>query len=235
MIEEILNSQKEFFKTNETKSISFRITILKKLKQVLQQNEKLLSEAIYLDFNKSEFETYLTEFGFLYIEIDEAVKKLKKWSAKKSVSSSLINFPSKNYILPEPLGVTLIISAWNYPYQLAIAPAIASLAAGNTVVVKPSEVAIHSSNALKKVISENFDSNHLAVIEGGIEETTKLIHSKFDKIFFTGSTQVGKIVYQAAAENLIPVTLELGGKSPAILTEDCHLKRSIQRLVGENF
>ena len=235
MIEEILNSQTKFFKTNETKSISFRIEILKKLKQVLQQNEKLLSEAIYLDFNKSEFETYLTEFGFLYIEIDEAVKKLKKWSSKKRVASSLINFPSKNYIVPEPLGVTLVISAWNYPYQLALAPAIASLAAGNTVVIKPSEVAIHSSNALKKIISENFNTTILAVIEGGVEETTQLIHSKFDKIFFTGSTQVGKIVYQAAAENLIPVTLELGGKSPAILTEDCHLKRSIQRLVWGKF
>ena len=234
-MEQIINSQKEFFKTNETKSISFRIAILKKLKQVLQQNEKLLSEAIYLDFNKSEFETYLTEFGFLYIEIDEAVKKLKKWSSKKSVASSFINFPSKNYSVPEPLGTTLIISAWNYPYQLAIAPAIASLAAGNTVVIKPSEVAIHSSNALKKIISENFNSTILAVIEGGIEETTQLIHSKFDKIFFTGSTNVGKIVYQAAAENLIPVTLELGGKSPAILTEGCNLKRSIQRLVWGKF
>ena len=119
MIEEILNSQKEFFKTNQTKSISFRITVLKKLKQVLQLNEKLLSEAIYLDFNKSEFETYLTEFGFLYIEIDEAIKKVKKWSSKKSVASSFINFPSKNYIVPDPLGTTLIIGAWNYPYQLA--------------------------------------------------------------------------------------------------------------------
>ena len=116
-----------------------------------------------------------------------------------------------------------------------MAPAIAALAAGNTVVIKPSEVAIHSSNALKKVISENFNSNFLAVIEGGIEETTQLIHSKFDKIFFTGSTNVGKIVYQAAAENLIPVTLELGGKSPAIFTEDCNLKRSIQRLVWGKF
>ena len=234
-MEQIINSQKEFFKTNETRSIYFRIAILKKLKQVLQQNEKLLSDAIYKDFNKSEFETYVTEFGFLYIEIDEAVKKLKKWTSKKSVSSSLINFPSKNYSVPEPLGTTLIISAWNYPYQLAIAPAVASLAAGNTVIIKPSEVAIHSSNALKKVISENFNPNILAVIEGGIEETTQLIHSKFDKIFFTGSTNVGKIVYQAAAENLIPVTLELGGKSPAILTEDCHLKRSIQRLVWGKF
>lgn len=234
-MEEIINSQKEFFKTNETQSISFRIAILKKLRNVLQQNEKLLSEAIYLDFNKSEFETYLTEFGFLYIEIDAAIKKLKKWSSKKRVSTSLINFPSKNYIVAEPLGTTLIISAWNYPYQLALAPAIAALAAGNTVVIKPSEVAIHSSNALKKVISENFNSNFLAVIEGGIEETTQLIHSKFDKIFFTGSTNVGKIVYQAAAENLIPVTLELGGKSPAIFTEDCNLKRSIQRLVWGKF
>ena len=107
MMEEIINSQKEFFKTNETQSISFRIAVLKKLKRVLQQNEKLLSEAIYLDFNKSEFETYLTEFGFLYIEIDEAIRKLKKWSSKKSIASSLINFPSKNYSIPEPLGEQL--------------------------------------------------------------------------------------------------------------------------------
>lgn len=234
-MEDIVKNQKSFFQTNETKPISFRIAVLKKLKVVLQQNEKMLSEAIYLDFNKSEFETYLTEFGFLYIEIDEAVRKLNKWASKKSVASSLINFPSKNYILPEPLGTTLVISAWNYPYQLALAPAIASLAAGNTVIIKPSEVAIHSSNALKKVISENFNASVFAVVEGGIEETTKLIHSKFDKIFFTGSTNVGKIVYQAAAKNLIPVTLELGGKSPAILTEDCNLKRSIQRLVWGKF
>lgn len=234
-MEEIVNKQKAFFQTNETKLISFRITVLKKLKVVVQQNEIMLSEAIYSDFNKSEFETYLTEFGLLYIEIDEAVRKLKKWAAKKSVSSNLINFPSTNYILPEPLGTTLIIGAWNYPFQLTLAPAIAALAAGNTVIIKPSELALHSSNALKKMISENFNPTILAVIEGGIDETTSLIHLKFDKIFFTGSTTVGKIIYQAAAKNLIPVTLELGGKSPAILTEDCHLKRSIQRLVWGKF
>ena len=234
-MEQLINSQKAFFNSNQTKPIAFRMALLNKLKQVLQQNEKLLNEAIYLDLNKSEFETYLTEFGFIYIEIDAAIKHLKKWASKKRVASSLINFPSKNYIVPEPLGITLVISAWNYPYQLAIAPAVAAISAGNTVIIKPSEVAIHSSKALKKVISENFNSNVLAVVEGGIKETTELIHSKFDKIFFTGSTTVGKIVYQAAAKNLTPVTLELGGKSPAIFTQGCNLQRGIQRLVWGKF
>lgn len=235
MIQTLLHNQNDFFKSKQTLSITFRIQMLRKLKKALQEKEQDLSNAIATDFSKSNFETYLTEFGFLYIEIDEAIRNLKKWSSKKRVSSSLINFPSKNYSIPEPLGTVLIIGAWNYPYQLTLAPAIAAIAAGNTVVIKPSEFAANSSAALQQLIAANFDSNYLTVMEGGIEETTALIESKFDKIFFTGSTTVGKIVYQAAAKNLVPVTLELGGKSPAILTEGCNLKGSIQRLVWGKF
>ncbi len=235
MISKLIQSQKDFFKKHLTKEVSFRKEQLRKLKNVIQSNESLLYKAIEIDLNKSEFETFATELGILYIEIDEALKKLDKWSSKKRVGTSLANFPSTNYIYPEPLGVTLVISAWNYPIQLALAPVIASIAAGNTCIIKPSELAPKTSHVLYKIISENFESNYLAVVEGGIPENTELINSKFDHIFFTGSTAVGKIVYQAAATNLVPVTLELGGKSPAIIIEDCHLERAVQRIIWGKF
>ncbi|MBT7481452.1 MAG: aldehyde dehydrogenase family protein, partial [Flavobacteriales bacterium] len=208
---------------------------LKKLKLILKENEDKLYTAIYTDFKKSEFETYLTELSLIYNELNDAIRNLKKWSKKKRVNTNLANFPAKSYIIPEPLGSVLVISAWNYPYQIALIPTISAIAAGNTVVIKPSEIPNNCSKILSELINTNFDENHLTVIEGGVETTTELLHQKWDKIFFTGSTPIGKIVYKAAAENLTPVTLELGGKSPTFVLADCNIKITAKRIVWAKF
>ncbi len=234
-LQDIFHNQKAYFDTNETKDISFRRTQLKRLKSCLKENEDFLCDAIYKDFKKSKFDTIATELALIYHEIDVAVRQLGNWSRRKSVPTNLVNFPARSYIIPEPLGSVLIIGAWNYPYLLTICPMVAAMAAGCTMIVKPSEMPIRTSNALKKVFSETFDEKYIAVVEGGIPETTELLQLKFDKIFFTGSTHVGKIVYKAAAENLVPVTLELGGKSPAFVTSNAHLKMTAKRLVWSKF
>ncbi len=232
---EIVKQQNVYFNSNETKSVSFRINQLKKLQKILRENEAALCEAIYQDFKKSYFETYVTELTLVHNEINLAVRKLKKWAKPKKVRTNPANFPGSSLIIPEPLGTSLIIGAWNYPYQLSLAPAIASIAAGNTVVIKPSELPSNSSKILKKIINSNFDKKFFMVIEGDAEETSKLLEQKFDKIFFTGSVPVGKIVYQAAAKNFASVTLELGGKSPAIVFPDCNLGITAKRLVWAKF
>lgn len=234
-MEDILKKQREFFNSNQTKTIDFRIQQLKKLRKLLTDNESLLNDAIYADFKKSAFDTFTNELALLYIDIDEVIKNVKKWAKRKSVKTNLLNFPSKSYIIPEPLGVSLIIGAWNYPYQLSLAPAIASIGAGNTIILKPSELPNETSKLMAKLINENFDPAYFKVIEGGISETTELLKQRFDKIFFTGSVPVGKIIYQAAAKYLTPVTLELGGKSPAIVTDDRHLEVIVKRLVWAKF
>ena len=231
----VFQNQKNFFNSNKTKSIDFRKQQLKKLKKLLKENEDVLFEAIYRDFKKAKFETYTTELSLLYSEIETALSQLNSWSKKKRVRTNFANFPAKSYIIPEPLGVVLVIGAWNYPYQLAIAPAIAALTAGNTVILKPSEIAFHSSAIMAKIINESFDASVFYVQEGGVSETTALLELPFDKIFFTGSTQVGKIVYQAAAKNLTPVTLELGGKSPTFVCKDANLKMAAKRMVWAKF
>jgi aldehyde dehydrogenase (NAD+) len=234
-MKEIINRQRDFFNSNATKEISFRKARLKKLKKVLKEHESELDQAIYRDFKKSSFDNYVSELSILYHDIDEAIKNVKGWAKKRSVKTNLLNMPASSYIIPEPLGVTLVIGAWNYPFQLSIAPAIASIAAGNTVILKPSELPVHTSNIMAKLINENFDPEFFTVVEGGVKETQELLSQKFDKIFFTGSSYVGKIVYQAAAKNLTPVTLELGGKSPAFFTEKCDMKIGIKRMIWAKF
>ncbi len=231
----LIQSQRDFFNSNQTKSIDFRITQLLKLRKLLQANEQILNEAIYADFQKSAFDTYTNELSILYAEIDESVRKVKNWASRKRVSTNFVNLPAKSYIVPEPLGVCLIIGAWNYPYQLSFGPAIAAIAAGNTVVLKPSELPIRTSQVMAKIINENFDPAFFKVVEGSIPETNALLAERFDKIFFTGSVAVGKIVYQAAAKYLTPVTLELGGKSPAIITDAANLKLHVKRIVWAKF
>jgi aldehyde dehydrogenase (NAD+) len=234
-IKKIVTHQKRFFNSNSTKEVSLRIKTLKKLKLILKENEDKLYTAIYTDFKKSEFETYLTELSLIYNELNDAIKNLKKWSKQKRVRTNLANFPAKSYIIPEPLGTILVISAWNYPYQIALIPSISAIAAGNTVVIKPSEIPNNTSTILAELINLNFDENHLTVIEGGVDTATELLQQKWDKIFFTGSTPVGKIVYKAAAENLTPVTLELGGKSPTFVLADCNIKITAKRIVWAKF
>lgn len=231
----LIKNQRQFFNSNATKPIAFRIDRLREFHSVLKKNEKLIYEAIYADYRKSEFDSFLTEFLVLYDDLKLALEKVSAWASPKKVRTNLLNWPARSYILPEPLGVSLVIGAWNYPVQLSLAPVVAAMTTGNTIVLKPSELAAATSSALAKMINDTFDPNYFTVVEGGVPETTALLDQKFDKIFFTGSTTVGKIVYQAAAKNLTPVTLELGGKSPAIFMEDCDLDASIKRLVWAKF
>jgi aldehyde dehydrogenase (NAD+) len=231
----IPDKQRAYFSQNHTKPVEFRIQQLKKLRDLLKTNERHLYDAIYADFKKSGFDTYLTEFAVPMNELDIAISHLKRWAKIKRVRTDMVNFPGSSYIIPEPLGVCLIIGAWNYPINLTLTPLISAIAAGNTVILKPSELTVNTSAALARLINDHFDPAFMTVVEGGIAETTTLLENKFDKIFFTGSAFVGKIVYQAAANHLTPVTLELGGKSPVIIEKDANLSMAARRLVWAKF
>ena len=232
---DILQQQKTFFNSHATKDLDFRKAQLQKLKKVVKSNEKLLYDAIYQDFGKSEFETFGTEISFVYKDIDYYLKNLKSFAKPKSVLTNIVNQMGSSKIVFEPLGNCLVIGAWNYPYQLTLTPVIAAIAAGNTCMIKPSELPENTMKAMAKLINENFDPQFLYVVEGGVEETTAILKLRFDKIFFTGSPRVGKIVYKAAAEHLTPVTLELGGKSPAFVTEKADLNIAARRIVWGKF
>lgn len=231
----ILSEQKQYFHGGETKAIDFRIKQLKKLKRAVQSNEKLIIEALYKDLHKPEFEAYATEVGYIYDSINYFIKNLRRWAKPKRVKTPAVHFGSKSYIYPEPYGTVLIIGPFNYPFQLMLEPMIGAIAAGNCVVLKPSEYTANVSRAIDKLIKENFDENYIGVIEGGKEVTSALINSPFNYIFFTGSVTVGKIVMEAAAKNLIPVTLELGGKSPCIVDETANIDIAAQRIVWGKF
>src|SRR5690554_230555 len=232
---EIIERQRIFFNSNVTKEINFRIHALKKLKSVLLAYEKKVSQSVFNDFKKSEFDVFTNELALVYLDIDEAISKIQKWSKRKRVRTNLLNFPGKSYIYPEPLGVCLVIGAWNYPIQLSFAPVVAAIAAGNVVLLKPSEVTSETSNIIAEIVNSNFESSFFHVVEGGVEVTTDLLSMKWDKIFFTGSIKVGRIVYQAAAKHLTPVTLELGGKSPAFVSKNCNLDVAVNRIVWGKF
>jgi aldehyde dehydrogenase (NAD+) len=234
-VENLIQKQKDFFQSGQTLDYAFRIKQLETLEVVLRDHEKVLQDAVYKDFKKSPFESFVTELGLIYMEIKEAKRNLRTWMRPQRVPSNLINFPAKSFVLCEPFGVSLVIGAWNYPYLLLLSPAIAAMAAGNTVVLKPSEIPSETAKVIHQILSTSFDPQYLAVVQGGVEETTRLLQQNFDKIFFTGSTEVGKIIYRAAAEKLIPVTLELGGKSPAVVTPSCNLKMTAKRLVWGKF
>ena len=234
-IKELHSKQQAFFNSNKTKNPSFRIEQLKKFRKLIKENEGELYKAIYKDFGKSEFETYASELSLIFHEINLFIKNTKSWSKPKKVTTGLANFPAKSYIIPEPLGVTLVIGAWNYPYQLSILPAISSIAAGNTVIIKPSELPSKTSAIMAKIINAHFPEEFIHVVEGGVQTTTELLEHRFDKIFFTGSIPVGKIIYQAAAKHLSPVTLELGGKSPTFVLSDCDIKMTAKRIVWAKF
>jgi aldehyde dehydrogenase (NAD+) len=234
-MEALVKLQRQYFNSNATKPVAFRIAQLKKLNELIYSNEKLLREAIYKDYGKQEFETFLSELYIVYDEIKVAIKNLKDWAAVKPIATNLLNAPGKSYIIPEPLGVSLIIGPWNYPYQLTLGPVVAAMAAGCTIILKPSELTVHSSGLVAKLINENFDKEYFTAVEGAIPETTALLEQKFDMIFFTGSVPVGKIVYQAAAKYLTPVILELGGKSPAIFMPDSNLDITVKRMIWAKF
>ena len=227
----MLNEHKKFFNTGETRSINYRISALKKLKTSLKKYEKEIINALYRDLGKSEFEAYGTEIGFVLDSLSNFIKNSKKWTKTKRVRTPLHQFSSKGYIMYEPYGTVLIIGPFNYPFQLLIEPLIGAIAAGNCAILKPSESTPTVSGLVKKIIEETFEEKYIQVIEGEKETTSALINLDFDYIFFTGSAPVGKIVMKAAAEHLVPVTLELGGKSPVIVDKTANLEIAAKRIL----
>ncbi|HCU9009508.1 TPA: aldehyde dehydrogenase, partial [Staphylococcus aureus] len=215
--------------------ISFRKEQLKKLSKAIKSYESDILEALYTDLGKNKVEAYATEIGITLKSIKNARKELKNWTKTKNVDTPLYLFPTKSYIKKEPYGTVLIIAPFNYPFQLVFEPLIGAIAAGNTAIIKPSELTPNVARVIKRLINETFDANYIEVIEGGIEETQTLIHLPFDYVFFTGSENVGKIVYQAASENLVPVTLEMGGKSPVIVDETANIKVASERICFGKF
>ncbi|MCC5663100.1 aldehyde dehydrogenase [Nostoc sp. CHAB 5784] len=231
---DIIQNQREFFQTGKTKDVTFRIEQLKTLKQAIIEHDQAIIQALQADLHKPEVETYITEISVIK-EIDYAIKHLKTWTKPKKAAVSFDFFSYSAKIYPEPLGVVLIIGPWNYPFNLIISPLIGAIAAGNCAIIKPSEIASHTSDVIAKIIAKHFDPAYIAVVEGGVEASQKLLAEKFDHIFFTGGTAVGKIIMAAAAKYLTPVTLELGGKSPCIVDSDINLEHTIRRITWGKF
>ena len=231
----LYDQQRSFFDSGSTQSYAARHHALIQFDRALRRYENRIVTALYQDFQKSEFESFTTEFSMLYQEIRHAKKHLKKWMRPQPIATNWINWPARSAILREPLGVNLIIGAWNYPVLLLLQPAVSAIAAGNTAVLKPSENAPAVAAVLEEMINTNFDPGHLVVVQGDAPATQKLIALNWDHIFYTGSTRVGRIVYEAAAKNLTPVTLELGGKSPAIITASANIELTAKRLIWGKF
>ena len=232
---EILENQKKFFESGKSRDINFIKRKLQQLKNSILKNEEVIYSALYKDLKKSKFEAYISEIGILISEIDLVIKNIDKWSKPKTIRSSMLNFPSNDFIISEPYGCTLVIAPWNYPFQLAVSPIISAIASGNTVVLKPSEITKHTGEIIKTLLSDIFEENHLKVVLGGVPETTQLLNLRWDYIFFTGSVEVGKIIAKAASKHLTPCTLELGGKNPCIVDSTANLKLSAKRLVWGKF
>ncbi len=235
MVKQLVAAQNDFFATQKTKDVSFRKQYLKKLQQEIIDQEDAICDALYADFKKPKFESLATETQFALSELKHAIKNVESWSEPERVSASWSNFPSKEWIQPEPYGKVLIISPWNYPFMLAISPLIGALAAGNTAILKPSEFSTNTSKIISRIIRKVFPPEYVTVVEGGVEVSQQLLAEKWEYIFFTGSTKVGKIVYKSAAEHLTPVTLELSGKNPCIVDETASIKLAAKRIAWGKF
>lgn len=227
---ELVQAQRTYFETGATRSADFRLAALKKLQAAVQANERALAEAMAADFRKAPMEVYMTETGMVLDEIRFHLKHLRAWMRETRVPTPLAQFPSRSFRSPEPYGVCLILAPWNYPIQLCLEPLIGAISGGNCVVVKPSAYAPATSRALAKLLGETFEPEYIAVVEGGREENKALLDERFDFIFFTGSPAVGRIVMQSAAKYLTPVCLELGGKSPVIVTESADIAVAARRI-----
>ena len=234
-ISEIIAKQRKFFRTGETLDLKFRLRQLKKLHETIKKYEAEIFDALYQDFKKSTFEAFGTEVALVHEEISYFLKNLPKLMKPKKVKSSLVSLPAQSFIYKEPYGNCLIIGPWNYPIQLIFEPLVGAISAGNCVVLKPSELAGNTSTLVKKIIQEIYNESYVAVLEGGPEVTQTLLAEKHDHIFFTGSVKVGKIVYEAAAKNLTPCILELGGKSPCIVDKDANIDLAALRIVWGKF
>ena len=231
----IIAQQRSFFATGKTRSLAFRIEQLKALKQAIKSKEEEIAQALYNDLKRPRLESLAAEVSLCLKEISHALKHLKSWTKAQKVITPLALLPGSSQIIAEPLGVVLIISPWNYPFQLAISPLVNAIAAGNCAVIKPSEIASHTSQVIAQLIEKVFPSEFVTVIEGGKEVSTELLKERFDHIFFTGGAAIGKIVMAAAAKHLTPVTLELGGKSPCIVDINTDLEISAKRIAWGKF
>lgn len=230
-IHEVVLNSKTFFEMEQTKSLNFRVQQLNQLKNSILKYEQAILDALKTDLGKQSFEAYTTEIGFVLSNISHAIKHLRQWTKPKRVRGTLTLFPSKGFIQYEPYGTVLIIGPFNYPFQLVIEPLIGAIAAGNCAIVKPSELTPHVSKVITEMITETFPKEYIYSIEGGVEVNQALLQEPFDYIFFTGSTRVGKLVMEAAAKHLTPVTLELGGKSPVIIDESADLTIAAKRII----
>ena len=231
----MIQAQREYFLSGATRDVEFRIKTLDKLIKILQRAEKDVYEALRQDLRKPVFEAYLSELGLILEDAKFARSQLRIWTQPEEPSMPLAHWPASARVTREPYGTVLIISPWNYPLDLALSPLVGAIAAGNTAVIKPSEMAPHTSALIKKLISENFSPEYIAVAEGGADVTQDLLAQPFDYIFFTGSTRVGRIVMEAAAKHLTPMTLELGGKSPCIVEASAKLDIAAKRIVWGKF
>lgn len=234
-IAKLIKGQDVFFKSGLSLPITTRKQLLKALRDTIINREDVILKAIYKDLKKPAFEALATELNLVIAEINNTLKHIEKWSRPRRVSSSILNFPSTAKIYPEPYGRVLIISPWNYPFALAMMPLIGAVAAGNTAVLKPSELSPNTTEIIAEIIQDIFPRDHVAVVVGDQQIVQYLLGFRWDYIFFTGSTQVGKYVYQKASEHLTPVTLELGGKSPCIVDSTASFKHLAKRIVWGKF
>ena len=230
-IPELVKNQRQFFETQQTKNIGFRKAQLKSLLSEIIKREQDVLNAMHNDFKKPVFEGMVSETGLVINELKHTIKKLNRWSAPKRVLPSLLSFPSSAKIYPEPYGTVLIISPWNYPFQLALFGLIGAIAAGNTVVLKPSELTPNTSRVIREIIETVFSTEYVCVVEGEANVAQELLAQRWDYIFFTGSNSVGKLVAKAAAEHITPCTLELGGKSPCVIDESANIKLAARRVL----
>ncbi|MDO5028596.1 MAG: aldehyde dehydrogenase [Bacillota bacterium] len=233
-IESVLNKQKEFFKKDKTKSIAFRKEALKKLRKAIMDNEDKIMEALYKDLGKSRSESYMSEIAIIYSEINSALKNLHKWAKAKRVGQDLASFPARNYVYSEPYGSVLIMAPWNYPFHLTLAPLVAAIGAGNCVIIKGSGSSPFSTQLIKEIMDQTFNQEYIYCIEPGTDYD-QILNQKYDYILFTGSPRVGKKVMEVASKNLIPVTLELGGKSPCIIDQSADLSLAAKRIAWGKF
>ncbi|MFA7129370.1 MAG: aldehyde dehydrogenase [Sphaerochaeta sp.] len=230
-----LSEMRTFFLSGTTQDVTWRKKQLITLRQSISQYETTILKALYADLGKSDFEGFATELGIVYAEIDHHLKHLDSWTKKHRVRSTILTFPSSAFTIAQPLGIVLIMSPWNYPFQLTLAPLVAAIAAGNCVILKPSRYSEHTSQVIEEMLAKAFLSNYIATFQGGSAMNTELLSHRFDHIFFTGSPNVGKIVMESAAKHLTPVTLELGGKSPVIIDAGINVKLAAKRIAWGKF
>ena len=233
-MQSIVENQRKYYYKNHTKSVRFRIRQLKKLKLAVETNEKMILEALNKDLEKSEAEAFMTEIGIVYKEFDYVIKHLRSWNSPEKVSGSMMSFPAKNYVYRDPYGVVLILSPWNYPFNLTMMPLIGAIAGGNCALVKPSETSPHTAAIIEKILNYTFSEKYVycAPADTPHDEVNK---QQYDYIFFTGSTSVGKEIMGIASETLTPVTLELGGKSPVVVDESANIDVAVKRIAWGKF